>query len=174
MTKTLIIILVSFFSINMFGQGKQEMLKINWPEEYKWKIGSNQENEKMQFIELVPGKEDINNWTILGNMMSLKNVQVKSTDQIVEMYRQSSLKDSPKAKLIVIESDEKEKNIWILFKIETPSFPNDPNPESQLFYAIQGNGTLYINFVAIKKNKISSDFIKKWSKVFKSSELVYQ
>ena len=72
----------------------------------------------------------------------------------------------------MIEKDDKAKNPWILFKIEAPNFTNDKNPESQLYYIIQGEQSLYSNFVAIKEKKLSSEFIDKWTKVFKSSEFV--
>jgi hypothetical protein len=158
-----------------FGQTqtKEENLKIVWCEEYKWKIASNQENKKTHFLEIIPGKDKIENWTMLGTMMSLKNIKITKTEQVVEMYRQSSLNESPKAKLTVLESNDTTKNIWVLFKVETPSFPNDPKPESQLYYAIQGETTLYVNFIALKEKNLSNDFITKWSKVFKASELVY-
>ena len=159
-----------------FGQTqtKDENLKIVWCEEYIWKIASNQENKTTHFLEIIPGKEKIEKWTMLGTMMSLKNTKITKTEQVVEPYRQSSLKESPKAKLTVLESNDTTKNIWILFKIETPSFPNDPKPESQLYYAIQGEATLYVNFIALKEKTLSNDFIIKWTKVFKESELVYQ
>jgi hypothetical protein len=102
----------------------------------------------------------------------IKESKIESTDQVVEMYRQSSQKESSKAKLTVLEDNNKEKNIWVLFKVETPSFSNDPNPESQLYYAIQGEKTLYINFIAIKEKTLSNDFLSKWTKVFKNSEFV--
>jgi hypothetical protein len=73
---------------------------------------------------------------------------------------------------ISVESNDITKNIWVLFKVETPGFPNDPKPESQLFYAVQGEVTLYVNFIALKT--LSNDFINKWTKVFKSSEFVFQ
>ena len=159
-----------------FGQTqtKEENLKIVWCEEYKWKIASNQEDKTTHFIEIIPGKDKIEKWTMLGTMMSLKNTKITKTGQVVEMYRQSSLKESPKAQLTVLESNDTTKNIWVLFKIETPSFPNDPKPESQLYYAIQGEATLYVNFIALKEKTLSNDFIAKWTKVFKESELVYQ
>ena len=159
-----------------FGQTqtKEENLKIVWCEEYKWKIASNQEEKTTHFIEIIPGKDKIEKWTMLGTMMSLKNTKITKTGQVVEMYRQSSLKESPKAQLTVLESNDTTKNIWVLFKIETPSFPNDPKPESQLYYAIQGEATLYVNFIALKEKTLSNDFITKWTKVFKASELVYQ
>ncbi|MGE5108295.1 MAG: hypothetical protein ACM3H8_12165, partial [Sphingobacteriales bacterium] len=122
-------------TITSFGQTKDENLKIVWPEEYKWKIGNNQEDNTTHFIEIIPGKENINKWTMLGTMMSLKNVKISSTDQVVQMYTESSSKESSKAKLTVLEKNDTAKNIWVIFKIETPSFPNDPKPESQLYYA---------------------------------------
>ena len=174
MRRLIILTFLIPFAINLFGQTKSESLKIIWPEEYKWKIGSNQENNTMHFMELIPGNEKITKWTMMGTMMSLKNVKITSTDQVVQMYTESSLKESPKAKLTVIEKSDSTKNIWVLYKIETPSFPNDPKPESQLFYALQGDTTLYVNFIAIKEKTLSEDFINKWTKVFKTSELVYQ
>jgi len=156
------------------NQTKDENLKTVWPEEYKWKVGSNQEDKTTHFLEIIPGKESIDKWTMLGTMMSLKNTRILTTNQVVEMYRESSQKESPKSKLTVLEKNDTTKNIWVLFKVETPSFPNDPKPESQLYYAIQGEATLYVTFIAIKEKTLSNDFITKWAKVFKNSELVYQ
>lgn len=160
--------------IACYGQTKNENLKIIWPEEYQWKIASNQEDKSVHFLEIVRGKESIEKWTLLGTMMSVKNTKVESTDQVVAMFSQSSLQASPEAKLTVIEADNSAKNIWILFKVETPHLPNDPAPESQLYYAIQGEATLYVNFIAIKEKTLSNDFITRWSKVFWTSEFVYQ
>lgn len=170
-----ITLLITLSNIS-FGQNqtKGENLKIVWAEEYKWKVASNQEDKTMQFLEIVPGNESVDNWSILGTMISFKNAKISKTDQVVEMYRQSSSKESPKAKLTILESKETTKNIWVIFKVETPSFPNDPKPESQLFYAIQGEAALYVNFIAIKQKKLPPDFIGKWSKIFKDSELIYE
>ena len=161
-------------SFNAFSQGKKEGLKINWPEEYKWKVGANQETEAMNMLQIVPEKESVNKWTMMGTMMSLKNVQIASTDQVVEMFRESALKESPKAKFTVLEKNDSIANRWVLFKVETPSFPSDPQPESQLYYAMQGELTLYINFIAVKEKQLSIDFVTKWTNVFKSSELFFK
>jgi len=168
------ILLTTFilFTISTFSQ--TENLKILWPEEYKWKIRINQEDETSHFIEVIPEKEEINSWTILGAMNTVKNTIKTTTDQVIKSMTESSLSESPKAKLTVLEKNDSTKNNWIIFKIETPSFPNDPIPESQLFYVIQGKQSLFMNFVAIKVERLSNDFITKWTKVFKSSELIYQ
>ncbi|MDX2302972.1 MAG: hypothetical protein NW226_09230 [Microscillaceae bacterium] len=125
-------------------------------------------------IEIVPGNETLDKWTMLGTMFSYKNVRITKTDQVVEIYRQASAKESPNATLTVLESNDKVKNIWVLFKVETSSFPNDPKPESQLYYAIQGDATLYVSFIAIKEKKLPQDFVDKWLKIFKDSEIIYQ
>src|SRR6478609_532719 len=81
-----------------YGQTKNENLKIIWPEEYQWKIASNQEDKSVHFLEIVPGKESIEKWTMLGTMMSVKNTKIESTDQVVAMFSQSSQKESQEAK----------------------------------------------------------------------------
>ena len=75
---------------------------------------------------------------------------------------------------MIIEKDSTSKNFWAIFKVENPSFPNDPLPESQLWYVIHGDSTLYANFVAIRKASLSDEFVAKWTKVFKSSRLEYK
>ncbi len=171
-TVTLFIALISP-SIGL-SQPERESLVIVWPEEYQWKVGSNQETDAVHFLEVVPGKESIEHWTMLGTMMSFKNTKVPMTGKIIELYRQASLKESPEAKLTVIERNDTTQNIWTIFKVETPSFPNDPKPESQLYYAIQGKSTLYVNFIAIKEKVLSEEFVTHWTKVFKASKFVYE
>jgi len=160
------------FTISAFSQ--TEHLKIAWPEEYKWKVYLNQDNDTTHLTQILPEKEDFKTWTISGSTMSVKYLKITSTHQVVQSMTESSLSESPKAKLTVLEKNDSTKNIWILFKIETPDFPNDPIPESQLYYVIQGEQILYMNFIALREAILSNDFIEKWTKVFKSSKLVYQ
>ena len=165
---------ILFISFNMFGQNEIENLKVNWPEKYEWKIGSNQETEQVHFIELVPGKESIDNWTIIGTMMSIKGATNVPMDVATNLMFDQTKATAPKAKLTIIEKNETVENHWIIFTIESPRFTDDKTPESQLYYIVQGKSSLYSNFVAIKEKKLSEDFINDWIKVFKSSELVYQ
>jgi hypothetical protein len=82
--------------------------------------------------------------------------------------------NAPAAKVTLIEKNEEGKNAWIIFKIESPRFKNDSKPESQLYYIVQGESSLYSNFVALKEKKLSDEFVNKWKEIFKSSELIYQ
>jgi len=84
-------ILLTFSSFS-----QTENLKILWPEEYKWKICANQEDSTTHLIEVVPEKEDIKSWTILGATILVKNTKITSTDQIVQSMTESSLKESLK------------------------------------------------------------------------------
>lgn len=170
----LLTIAILFISLNVFGQNEIENLKINWPEKYEWKIGSNQETEQMHFIELIPEKESIDNWTIIGTMMSIKGATKVPMDVAINLMFDQTKATAPNAKLTIIEKNETDENHWTIFTIESPKFTDDKKPESQLYYIVQGKSSLYSNFVAIKEKKLSEDFINDWIKVFKSSELVYQ
>jgi len=150
----------------------QESLKIEWPKEHKMQVASDQPTGQVRMQELVPEKETLDKWTLMGNMMSMQGVKLPSTKNVVDLYTQASQKNSPNAKVTVLESDDTAKNIWVLFKVESPNFLDDPKPESQLYYAIQGDDGLYVNFIAIKKAKLPQAFVDKWTKVFKASQLV--
>lgn len=172
--KKLFIILLLSIIIPAIAQQKMENLKVNWPEEYKWKIGNNQEDKTIHFMELIPEKETLENWSIIGTMMSLKNVQKMPMDKAVELFYNQTKKSAPNAKLTVLDKKEQIENPWVLFKVEVDKYLDDPNPESQVYYVIQGNSSLFVNIVGIKQKIISQEFEEKWGKIFKSSELIYQ
>lgn len=167
-------ILCTLLTLSAFGQGRIENLKIVWPEEYKWKIGSNQEDGSVHVIELIPGNEEINKWTIMGTMMSIKGAKSVPMDVVMNSMFDQAKQNAPKATVTLIEKDENAKNRWTIFKIEAPRFNNDKNPESQLYYVVQGESSLYSNFVAVKEKQLTREFIEKWKTVFKKSELIYE
>jgi hypothetical protein len=166
--------ILTLLAIGAFGQEKIENLKIVWPEEYKWKIGSNQEDGSVHMIELIPGNESIDKWTIMGTMMSIKGAKNVPMDVVMNSMFDQAKQNAPKATVTLVEKDETAKNHWTIFKIEAPRFNNDKNPESQLYYVVQGESSLYSNFVAIREKKLSDEFIEKWKGIFKKSELVYE
>ncbi|TDQ11717.1 hypothetical protein [Pedobacter metabolipauper] len=149
----------------------QENLKIAWPGEYKWKIGSDQKSGNTRMVELLPGNESMNNWTIIGTMVSMIGSTSVSVEQAMKMTYNQTLKNAPQAKLKMIEKGIKSGSSWVLFRIESPKFNNSAIPESQLYYIIQGKQALYSNFVAIKQPALGVLFVEKWAKVFKNSML---
>ena len=150
----------------------QESLKIVWLEKFEWKILSNQEDGNIHVIELIPGKEKAENWTMLGQMLSIKGaLNVPMEDAKNMMFEQTKI-NSPNAKLTVLEKDDDDEYPWIIFKIEQPKNKGNKKTESQLWYIRQGKTSLYVNFIAMKKKKLKKDFVQEWSTIFKESEIV--
>lgn len=161
--------------LNQFCRNEQQLgesLILDWPEEENWKIGSSQENEQMAMLELIRADETLENWTEMGNMMSIKGAKNIPMDKAMNLMFEQSKQNSPKAKLTFIEKDESVQYPWIIFTIECPSFKNDKTPESQLWYVVQGKTALYTNFRAIKKAEIPEDLKEKWIKFFKTGKIV--
>lgn len=168
--KTLLSIAIAllFFQLTY----SQENLKIEWIKKYEWKVLTNQENESMHMVELIPGTEEAENWTLLAQIMSIKGAKGIPMDEAQNLMFEQTKATAPNAKLTFIEKDETDEYPWILFKIESPNFVDDPKPESQLWYIRQGETALFVSFIAQKKKKLKDGFVKEWSKVFKESEIV--
>jgi hypothetical protein len=155
------------------AQTGTESLKVFWPDEYKWKIASNQKNQTARMIELIPGNETLNNWSMIGTMMSMKGVSNSDMTNVMKALFDKTKARSPKARLVMVEKGGTAKNPWIMFKIESPYFTNSKVPESQYYYVIQGNQNLFTNFVAVKQASLGPLFVEKWAKIFKKSQLIY-
>jgi hypothetical protein len=162
--------ILSCILINSFGQVK-ESLQIAWPGEYKWKVGAQQDTKAMSMIELIPEKQSLTNWSVMATMVSYKNMKMPIS-KVPALMMASIQKNATSSKLTIEEQGVKNGAPWILFKIESPSFKNDPRPESQLYYAIQGKATLYVNFVAMKSKIFPSVYSFKFTRVFKASQII--
>lgn len=160
--------------LSSFGQSKQEKLKIFWPEEYKWKTIVNTTDSLSSFTQVIPDNENASNWTISGSLRTTKNLVAPNLDLIIQSYTKSALRESSKAKVTVIERNDSTKNIWVLLKVETSDFPNDPVPESDFWFIQQGSSNHFAAFIAIREKEFSKSFIEKWSRIFKTSKIIYE
>ncbi len=170
MKKTVFVFVLLCFQM-FFGQEK-EVLKIDWPEEYKMKKALDIEDEKTHFVVFVPENETMDNWTILGSLVSYKKTKAPNIDIIIKSYEETFLKEEPSAKLTILEKNDRAENIWALFKIEAPFVSKKSNLEAQLVYVIQGEDDIHNAFVMIKEKTLSQKFVKKWSKIFKEGKLI--
>ena len=170
MKKTVFVFVLLCFQM-FFGQEK-EVLKIDWPEEYKMKKALDIEDEKTRFAVFVPENETVDNWTILGSLVSYKKTKAPNIDIIIKSYEETFLKEEPSAKLTILEKDDGAENIWALFKIEAPFVSKKSNLEAQLVYVIQGEDDIHNVFVMIKEKTLSQKFVQKWSKIFKEGKLI--
>lgn len=151
---------------------ENEELGIDWPDEDKWKVGDVQTSGNTKVIDLIREGEDVDNWTELGNMTLVNGVRNQNVENTMDYLSKQSLVNSPDSKLTFIDKDLKAKYPWIMFKIENPFFKNDPRPESQIWYVIQGKQSLYMIFWAIKQKTISKENEDKWTNIFKNSKMI--
>ena len=56
--------------------------------------------------------------------------------------------------------------------IQTEKLPH--KQESELYYVFMGYDTVCIAFVSVKEKKLSKEFVKKWSEIFKNSKYSYR
>lgn len=149
-----------------------ESLMLDWPDSENWRVGSSQENGEMAMFELIHANETLEDWTEMGNMMSIKGIKNVPMDKAMELMFEQAKQHSLQAKLTFIEKDESVEYPWIIFTIEAPSFKHNENPESQLWYIVQGKQALYTNFRAVKQKTIPDDLKTKWIEFFKTGKIV--
>ena len=153
------------------SQNKNEHLQLDWPVAYKWKIVNQQNDSSIQSVTIIPGFETIKTATIMGNMIARVGVIFPKGDQMLEHYRNSIDTGSV---LTVIERNDNAQYPWLIFKVETPVTAKYPEPESDLYYVIQGAYALYENYVSIKKPTLSKKFLEKWTEVFKAAKITIE
>ncbi len=156
------------------GTTGKESLKLDWPADEKWKIANDQENAQQHMTEWLRGNETLENWTELGSMTAIKAVAGVRVDKAMNMMFDQAKLNAPESKLGFIEKDEKAEYPWIIFTIESPRFKNDNNPESQMWYIVQGKQALYTNFRAVKKATLPADLKTKWLNFFKTGKILVE
>ncbi len=153
-------------------QQTKESFVLNWPEYENWKIAGRQENNEMIFVELLKNDETFDNWTEIGTMQTVKGAMNNNLDELMNILYEETKINCSKAVLTPLEKDENDEFPWIIFTIECESYNNTEAPESDFYYLIQGNKSLYVNFIGIKIAKIPNDKKEKWNEFFKSGKIV--
>jgi tetratricopeptide (TPR) repeat protein len=149
-----------------------ESLFLEWPENEKWKIESNQENSKMKLVELLHNGETFKNWTEIGTMITYKGIIGEDVELRAKSLYEQTKENCPAAKFTIIEMDKKIEFPWIIFSIECPVSGKTKTPESQLWYFVQGNSSLYAIDRAIKEKSLPADLKLKWTEFFKTGKIV--
>ena len=170
--KKIIFVFVVLFGQMFFGQEKKEVLKIEWPKEYEWKVVVDGKDGETDVIQMIPKKENENNWSILVSIMSSKSFITISEDFIKGLFESEFPTKDPLAKLTILEKSNEKENVWIIFKTEASFSPNSNSPLSQICYLLQSKNTLNSVCIMEKEKSLSKEFVKKWSKVFKEGRLV--
>ncbi len=150
----------------------KESFVLHWPEDKNWNIAGNQENNEMIFVELLRNDETFDNWSEIGTMQTIKGMVNIPLDELMNNLYENAKQNCPKAVLTPIEKGENEEFPWIIFTIECDFYNNIKAAESHFYYLVQGNESLYINFIGVKTEKILNDKKKEWIDFFKSGKIV--
>lgn len=153
---------------------QEEGFLLDWPEDEKWEVATNQKNDDMAQIELVRAHETLEKWTEFGSMLRINVVPNISMDKLMDMMLQEAKQHSSTVKLTFLEKDETATNPWIMFTLESPSYKKDKTPESQLWFIVKGKKGLYINFRALRQATIPEEIKAKWIQFFKDGEVITQ
>jgi len=161
----LLFLLILFHSL-LYAQ-HSEYLEFDWMKMEGWKIGFQQETEKMLIIEYIPEKQSIDTWREIGTIQMIKmdNVRNFTPKQMMEFMHKQGLDKAPKAKLTYIAQNDSIDYPWIQFKIEAPEILDNPNSESQLYHMIQGKETLFVIIWGIRRWEIYEEELNKWTKI---------
>jgi hypothetical protein len=162
-------ILLLSLNVVSFAQGRTEYLIISWPAEYECKTVSQKDDGNVQTTMIIPGKDSVANATIVGSLSSYRELKFSNPKKIVANYK--SRLDSGTV-LTELETSQKDRYPWVIFKVETSASSKYPEAESDLYFVVQGKFALYENFVGIKEPSLSEEFVKKWIAIFMTYKIV--
>ena len=151
-----------------------EMMMLDWPDSENWKLANSQETDQMMMVELLRNNETFENWTEIGTMQSIKGATNIPMEKAMKLMVDQAKETCPDAEINFIEKDETTEYPWILFEINCISYSDTKEPESQLYYIVQGKSSLYVNFRAIKEPMIDDATKTKWIEFFKSGKVLNQ
>ena len=169
MPKYFLVGLYMFCLSGAFAQRRTENLTTDWPAEYKWQVVNSQNDDEKQTVVIIPGNETVRNATIIGVMSAYRGRHYTDIDQLVSQYKNALDTGSI---LTIVDSAVSAANPWVIFKVETPSSNKYHEPESDLYFVIQGEFAVFEDHVALKDARLPADFIAKWGEIFKQSKLV--
>ena len=170
MSRELLVVLLSIaFRLTLVAQN--ERLILNFPTENKWKIIQNIQDSTSSKIIYIPENESEANWNTLVLITKAQFYKNHSMIEVANSFIKGAMDESPNAKATFLGKSGKNEKKWILLKTETPNFPNDPNPESDLFYVKEGTNWDFVICVMIKKKKFPKLIDDKWVKILKLTKI---
>ena len=171
--KKLIFLCLVLFSGMFFGQEIEEILEVPWPKEQKWTQLYDKKGLTSRLVAYIPDKESETNWTIKGRILYLYYAAENDVADVIDTYKDTFENNAPNAKMKVLEiSKDRKKAIFKVENIQTEKLPH--KVVSELYYVFMGYDTVCIAFVSVKEKKLSKEFVKKWSEIFKNSKHSYR
>ena len=169
MRKLIILGVSRFWLSSVLGQPKTEHLTTDWPAEYKWQVVNRKNDGQKQSVVIIPRNETARNATIIGVMTAYRGKHFSDMDQLIKQYKNALDTGSV---LTIVQRADSAANPWVIFKIETPRNYKYAEPESDLYFVMQGEYAVFEDHVAVKEASLRSEFVARWSEIFRGSKLV--
>lgn len=119
----------------LFGQ-KKEVLKIDLPKEYKWKVETKEENSKTDVVEAVPlqgGREDR---SIVFIYTRFKNTELHDVEFLKNFFIAAFKEDVLKGKIMILGESKNGEREWVLYKVENVKYIEEESQSALLFYIL--------------------------------------
>lgn len=150
-----------------------EGIVIEWPKDRgPWKQVDQRDDSTMSVVVLRREREIGKDWTELGMMTSMKRVYRAHPDTVMTVLFNESKKQATSPALTVLEHGVTEGRPWVIFCIEAGSWTTaNGQPESQIYYVVQGRTALYIVHRDTHAAQLKPAEKKLWTSVFRKTRL---
>lgn len=151
-----------------------ETLFFQLPDHENWKLKNNNSDENISTIDIIKNDKNKNDWEDILNIVTVFNVKPRKSelDFMMDMVLKQSKEKAPNAKSTLIDKEEDADYPWIMFKNECPEIKGLEQTESQIYFIILGEATIYICSRSIKSNKFSEDKEKIITEFFKTTNVL--
>lgn len=157
---------------NESKSSKNEMFGLNFPPDEKWGVADRQETDNELMLVFLRQGEDLKKWQQMVNMMQMKGLTTNAQftlDSVKKIFVNIALKKAPESTVKSLQAGSIEGRDYIMFVVESPYFENDKNPESQLYFILQGKNDIYACSRSIKSKSIPKSILDSWVSFFKST-----
>lgn len=155
-----------------FAQSKAEKLKVFWPEEYNWKIVAAKYERKITFEYLIPKKEKVKGWSILGIYVCVPNKPNYNVDTTIKEFLIDMKKNYGDSRVKILEQDSV-KHSWALIQVEEMFDRATIRQISAIYYIRVGKYNYFEASIRIRGRDLPAGFSDKWAAIFKKSEMYY-
>lgn len=144
------------------------------PDHENWKLKSSQSDKEMSINDFIKNDKSLQDWDDILNIVTVFNVKPQKSELnfMMDMVLKQSKEKAPNSISTLIEKDKNAEYPWIMFKNECPKIEGRGQTESQIYFIILGEATIYICSRSIKSDKFTEDQEKIITGFFKSTNIL--
>jgi hypothetical protein len=160
-------------SATAVAQGEQ--IYIKWPEDEEWHIDEEQQDQSKSLVSYSCHDGNNEEWKVGATVYTRKNIKINSLDMIVSYLLNEAKTSCKDAKQAILDSIIIGGFKAVSLTLECPFYEGSKNytdgPESHIYCIFQTNKNVYIVTIVNRIAKLDSEFIQKWTAVFKQTEI---